>query len=72
MERDAYKCKVHRLNHELNIALKGNSSQAKVLDIDSLVLENALLQDRLKNAESELEFVQQSCNKYKVRSSKSI
>lgn len=30
MERDAYKCKVHRLNHELNNALKGNNSQTKV------------------------------------------
>lgn len=30
MERDAYKCKVHRLNHELNNALRGNNSQTKV------------------------------------------
>lgn len=30
MDRDTYKCKIHRLNHELNVALKGDSSQAKV------------------------------------------
>lgn len=65
-ERDAYKCKVHRLNHELNIALKGEEAQTKVLDIDALVLENKYLQERLKNMENELEMAQQSITKYKV------
>lgn len=37
-ERDAYKCKVHRLNHELNALLKGDSK--KLVDVDSLVMEN--------------------------------
>jgi hypothetical protein len=37
-ERDAYKCKVHRLNHELNILLKGDSK--RLIDIDALVMEN--------------------------------
>jgi hypothetical protein len=37
-ERDAYKCKVHRLNHELNAVLKGDSK--RLIDIDSLVMEN--------------------------------
>lgn len=65
-ERDAYKCKVHRLNHELNIALKGEEAQVKVLDIDALVLENKYLQERLKNMEAEMEMAQQSISKYKV------
>jgi hypothetical protein len=37
-ERDAYKCKVHRLNHELNTLLKGDSK--KLVDVDALVMEN--------------------------------
>lgn len=69
MDRDAYKCKVHRLNHELNVALKGNGTQVNVLDIDSLILENTLLQERLNNTENELELSQQSCAKYKVKRS---
>uniref|UniRef100_A0A1B0CZ20 Uncharacterized protein n=2 Tax=Phlebotomus papatasi TaxID=29031 RepID=A0A1B0CZ20_PHLPP len=64
-ERDAFKCKVHRLNHELSVALKGSESQIKVLDIDSLVRENKYLQEKLKNVENELELVQHSLNKYK-------
>lgn len=38
----------------------------QVLDIDSLILENSLLQERLINADSELNLSQQSCAKYKV------
>lgn len=37
-ERDAYKCKVHRLNHELNAVLKGDNK--KIVDVDALVMEN--------------------------------
>ena len=37
-ERDAYKCKVHRLNHELNALLKGDVN--KVIDIDALIMDN--------------------------------
>jgi len=37
-ERDAYKCKVHRLNHELNAVLKGDSK--KVVHINALVMKN--------------------------------
>lgn len=37
-ERDAYKCKVHRLNHELNSLLKGDNK--KIVDVDALVMEN--------------------------------
>ncbi|XP_055856309.1 coiled-coil domain-containing protein 149 [Episyrphus balteatus] len=65
-ERDAYKCKAHRLNHELLLALKANESHPRLLDIDSIVLENKYLQERLKNSESELELTTQSMNKYKA------
>ena len=37
-QRDAYKCKVHRLNHEFSVLLK--SSNHSVIDIDSLIMEN--------------------------------
>lgn len=65
-ERDAYKCKVHRLNHELNIALQGEQAQTKVIDIDALVLENKFLQEKLSNLENELKLATQSATKYKV------
>lgn len=65
-ERDAYKCKVHRLNHELNMALKNENAQSKVLDIDALVLENKYLQDRLSTMETEMELSQHTLSKYKV------
>lgn len=67
-ERDAYKCKSHRLNFELNTALKNDGPEAKILDLDALILENKLLQERLKNLESEFEMVKNTAEKYKVRS----
>lgn len=62
-ERDAYKCKVHRLNHELNVVLKGDSN--KVVDVDALVMENRYLQDRLQQCEEEKELSNQTVVKYK-------
>lgn len=50
-ERDVFKCKVHRLTHELNVALKGEGS----IDIDALVLENKFLHERIDNMQKELE-----------------
>ncbi|KAG5681037.1 hypothetical protein PVAND_010503 [Polypedilum vanderplanki] len=58
-ERDAFKCKAHRLNHELNVTLKGNDS----IDIDSLILENKFLQERVINLESELQHLKKSSSK---------
>lgn len=49
-ERDVFKCKVHRLTHELNVALKGEGS----IDIDSLILENKFLHERIDNLQREL------------------
>ncbi|CAD6991967.1 unnamed protein product [Ceratitis capitata] len=45
-ERDAYKCKAHRLNHELLNALKANKAHPKFLDIDGILLENKYLHER--------------------------
>ncbi|XP_058451560.1 coiled-coil domain-containing protein 149 [Malaya genurostris] len=65
MERDAYKCKAHRLNHELGVLLKGDQSQQKILDIDGLILENKCQQEKISNLENELELAKQSASKYK-------
>ncbi|XP_036341319.1 coiled-coil domain-containing protein 149-B-like isoform X1 [Rhagoletis pomonella] len=65
-ERDAYKCKAHRLNHELLNALKANESHPKLIDIDGILLENKYLHERLKNVECELDITKQSLNKYKT------
>ncbi|CAG2054321.1 unnamed protein product [Timema podura] len=62
-ERDAYKCKVHRLNHELNSLLKSDNSP--LVDIDTLVMENRYLQERLQQTEEEREMANQALGKYK-------
>ncbi|XP_063709190.1 coiled-coil domain-containing protein 149 [Culicoides brevitarsis] len=64
-ERDAYKCKAHRLNYELNTALKNEGPEAKILDLDALILENKLLQERLKNVEAECDMAKNTAEKYK-------
>uniref|UniRef100_T1GDB3 DUF4794 domain-containing protein n=1 Tax=Megaselia scalaris TaxID=36166 RepID=T1GDB3_MEGSC len=64
-ERDAYKCKAHRLNHELLAALKVNEAHPRILDVDGLVLENKYLQERLNSVESELDFTTKLSEKYK-------
>lgn len=65
-ERDAYKCKAHRLNHALLNALKANKAHPKFLDIDAILLENKYLHERLKNFESELDITKQSLTNCKV------
>ncbi|XP_011176514.2 coiled-coil domain-containing protein 149-B isoform X1 [Zeugodacus cucurbitae] len=65
-ERDAYKCKAHRLNHALLNALKANTAHPKLLDIDGILLENKYLHERLKNFECELDITKQSVTKYKT------
>ncbi|XP_012250877.2 coiled-coil domain-containing protein 149 isoform X2 [Athalia rosae] len=61
IERDAFKCKAHRLNHELSKAL----SASKPVDLDSLINENRYLQERLQQSLEERELAQQSLSKYK-------
>ncbi|XP_055541982.1 coiled-coil domain-containing protein 149 [Wyeomyia smithii] len=65
VERDAYKCKAHRLNHELSVVLKGDKSQQQILDVDGLILENKYQQEKIVNLENELELAKQSATKYK-------
>ncbi|KAG8036390.1 hypothetical protein G9C98_003712 [Cotesia typhae] len=60
-ERDAFKCKSHRLNFELSKALKASQP----LDVDSLINENRYLQDRLQQLLAEKELTRQSLLKYK-------
>lgn len=58
-ERDVFKCKAHRLNHELNVAMKGDGG----IDIDGLILENKFLHERIDNLQKELEHSKQSHEK---------
>ncbi|XP_050069601.1 coiled-coil domain-containing protein 149-A [Anopheles maculipalpis] len=65
-ERDAYKCKAHRLNHELNVALRGaGGSSQTLLDIDGLILENKYQAEKIANIENELGLARQAASKYK-------
>ncbi|XP_076296327.1 coiled-coil domain-containing protein 149-like [Lasioglossum baleicum] len=61
MERDAFKCKAHRLNHELSKALNAS----KPVDVDALINENRYLQERLQQLLEEKELTRQSLSKYK-------
>ncbi|XP_014468442.1 PREDICTED: coiled-coil domain-containing protein 149 [Dinoponera quadriceps] len=61
MERDAFKCKAHRLNHELSKALNAS----KPVDLDALINENRYLQERLQQLLEEKELTCQSLSKYK-------
>ncbi|XP_037732445.1 coiled-coil domain-containing protein 149 [Drosophila subpulchrella] len=65
-ERDAYKCKAHRLNHELFVALRAKKTHPRLLDIDGVLLENKYLHERVKIQDSELELTKQSITKYKT------
>uniref|UniRef100_A0A182QIF2 Coiled-coil domain-containing protein 149 n=1 Tax=Anopheles farauti TaxID=69004 RepID=A0A182QIF2_9DIPT len=68
-ERDAYKCKAHRLNHELNVALRGAGDAGgptqTLLDIDGLILENKYQAEKIANIENELGLARQAASKYK-------
>ncbi|KAK2580750.1 hypothetical protein KPH14_011375 [Odynerus spinipes] len=61
IERDAFKCKAHRLNHELSKALNAS----KPIDVDALINENRYLQERLQQLIEEKELARQSLSKYK-------
>ncbi|KAJ8669044.1 hypothetical protein QAD02_000303 [Eretmocerus hayati] len=60
-ERDAFKCKAHRLNHELAQALNAT----RPIDVDALINENRYLQERIQQLLEEKELAQQSVQKYK-------
>ncbi|XP_014250960.1 coiled-coil domain-containing protein 149 isoform X2 [Cimex lectularius] len=61
-ERDAYRCKVHRLNHEISILLKSKIP----MDIDALIVENKYLKERFDQSLAEKEMTQQMLSKYKA------
>lgn len=61
IERDAFKCKAHRLNYELSKALNAS----KPIDVDALINENRYLQERLQQLIEEKELARQSLSKYK-------
>uniref|UniRef100_T1IIS7 phosphoacetylglucosamine mutase n=1 Tax=Strigamia maritima TaxID=126957 RepID=T1IIS7_STRMM len=62
-EKDAYKNKVDRLNHQLNYVLKGD--EKRIVDVDTLVMENRYLQERLKQIQEEKSLYLQTLSKYK-------
>jgi hypothetical protein len=62
-ERDAYKCKVHRLNHSLAALLK--SDGYKSLDVDSLLSENRFLRETLEHTKEEKELANEMGKRYK-------
>lgn len=61
-ERDAFAHKSHRLNHELSAAINGNDN----IDIDSLILENKFLNEKVSNLEGELRHAKKSEEKLQV------
>lgn len=61
-ERDAFAHKSHRLNHELSAAIHGNDN----IDLDSLILENKFLNEKVSNLEGELRHAKKSEEKLQV------
>ena len=62
-ERDAYKSKVHRLNHSMTALLK--SDGYKTLDVDSLLAENRFLRESLEHTKEEKELANEMGRRYK-------
>ena len=62
-ERDAYKCKVHRLNHAMSALLK--SEGFKTVDLDWLIAENRFLQESLAQVKEEKELSNEMGRRYK-------
>jgi len=62
-ERDAYKSKVHRLNHSMTALLK--SDGYKTLDVDSLLSENRFLRESLEHTKEEKELANEMGRRYK-------
>ncbi|RZF40904.1 hypothetical protein LSTR_LSTR015060 [Laodelphax striatellus] len=69
-ECDAYRCKAHRLNHQLATLLRSradpHNNALRTVDIDALVMENRYLQERLEQLQEEKELSQQTLSKYKA------
>ena len=63
-ERDAYKCKVHRLNHSMSALLKSDSH--KYIDLDCILSENRYLKDSLEQVKQEKHLANEMGRKYKA------
>jgi hypothetical protein len=70
LSRDSYKLKVDRLNEKLNNIMRSTcSSDAnedhRIVDIDSLFMENRFLKERIKSFEEEKQLISMRLSKYK-------
>jgi hypothetical protein len=63
-ERDAYKCKLHRLNHSMSALLKTDGYKA--IDLDWIISENRYLVDSLKNVKEEKQLANEMGKRYKA------
>lgn len=72
-DRDYYKTKVMRLNHQISFQLNTRSKSQEIapdspkplVDIDSILTENKYLQERVTQLQVEKEIVTRNLNKYK-------
>lgn len=63
-ERDTYKTKHSRLNDEMNYIMRGDDKH--VIDIDSLIVENRFLQQKVKQLQEQNAISVSTINKYRV------
>lgn len=75
-DRDYYKNKVQRLNHQISYILanrvksqqadKDSNAPNPVVDLDALVMENKYLHERINQLQVEKEIIKRTLTKYKV------
>lgn len=72
-DRDYYKSKVMRLNHQISAILNrskasedGNEAPKPIIDVDTVVNENKYLHERVTQLQVEKEIVKRNLAKYKV------
>ncbi|XP_054272003.1 coiled-coil domain-containing protein 149 [Macrosteles quadrilineatus] len=62
-ERECYRAKVARLNHQINTLLRGDT--ARLIDIDAILMDNKYLQEQVQQLQAEKELAHQALVKYK-------
>lgn len=71
-DRDYYKSKVQRLNHQISFILSNRVKTQEIdqpkpiVDIDALLTENKYLHERITQLQVEKEIVKRTLTKYKV------
>lgn len=75
-DREYYKSKVQRLNHQISYILTNGAKVSQlddnkdppkpIVDIDALVTENKYLYERISQLQIEKEIIKRTLNKYKV------